>query len=88
MGSSTRANPTADSTIQRVGYKSQVSGTKIHKKGKEKSGLVLPPRQDVILPSLSGSRCRLTWGHDVFYTTKWETTRTNLTGLEKCTESQ
>ena len=42
-------------TLQLLG-RMQKSGTKIHKKGREKSGSASPPRQDLIQPGLSGSR--------------------------------
>ena len=41
-------------------------GTKIHKKGQEKSGSVSPPRQDVIYSGLSGSRGRPALGSGCF----------------------
>ena len=50
----------------RVGSKSQGSGTKIHKKGRENTGSVAPPRQDVIHPGLSGSRGRPALGSGCF----------------------
>ena len=56
-----------------VGCKSRGSGTKIQKKGREKCGSVsdLPDRTCLDLET------DLTWGRDIFYKTRLETTSTS-----------
>ena len=68
MYASNRGGP-LEPTLQptpRLHGQLQKSGTKIHKKGREKSGSVLPPQEDVIHTGLSGSRGQPALGSGYF----------------------
>ena len=70
--------PTLQPTLRLYGRLQKLgAGDKIHKKGREKSGSVSPPKTGRDNPGLSGYRGRPDLGRDILYRTRLETARTS-----------